>query len=100
MSFFVTLPSLPLPGTWLISIPLTFAKCLTAGVAKALLPGGAVAPLFILLVCADCDAGIAASTSCFLGVSAAGDEVDADSLALSSDSISRRAWPTAHMSST
>ena len=41
-SSFVTLPPFPVPFTLLISIPFCFAICLTAGVAKALLPGEAV----------------------------------------------------------
>lgn len=41
----VTLPSLPVPVTLLMSMPCFFAKCLTAGVANALLPGGAVSTL-------------------------------------------------------
>ena len=40
MSPFVTRPFLPVPGTVLISIPSFLARCLTAGVDKALLRGG------------------------------------------------------------
>lgn len=35
-SSLVTLPFLPVPGTWLMSMPFFFAWCLTAGVERAL----------------------------------------------------------------
>ena len=61
MSVLVTRPCLPVPGTSLMLIPSFFAKCLTAGVERALaeefleelLSGGAELALFstVLVAC-------------------------------------------------
>ena len=95
-SSLVTRPPLPVEGTLLISMFSFLARCLTAGVDKALdwveeseLPGGAVPTLSIEFACS-------------LGAALAGSWWEPRAAATSSSapvSIFRRMWPTGAMSS-
>lgn len=90
-SSLVTLPFLPVPGTWLISMPCFFAWCLTAGVERALDDTG---PDIGMEAAAAAGATGAATGSSFFSCAGA---VSTDYP--SSTSISRRECPTGHTSS-